>query len=202
MTMRTLLDLIQEFAVLNEAKTLARGVLPPDDERRWQELKRFYDLLMSQRGYCDKPASRFTPAQIREKVSARFRLRVTTDMEIIVESYSFFMSAQVGNLSCGGALLLSDTSLEIGTRVTLHLTDITRIDGVLPTRGEVVWQADQGVALGRRRYRVGVRFTDLENEIRTRLDGFVVEALESQILSLPTHMLDSKFIHKEKLILL
>ena len=32
--MKTLLDLIQEWATLNDAKTLAGGVLPRDDEAR------------------------------------------------------------------------------------------------------------------------------------------------------------------------
>ncbi len=199
MTMRTLLDLIQEFAVLNETKTLAKGVLPPSEEQRWRELKEFYDLLMSQRGYCNQPASRFTPTQIRETVSARFRLRVVTDMEVIVEHNSSFVSAQIGNISCGGVLLRCDSSMEVGAQLTLHLTDIARSEGLLVTRGEVVWQADQGEISGRRRYHLGVRFTGLENQIRTRLDTFVVETLESQILSLPKDVLDPKFIRREQL---
>ena len=74
-TMKTLLDLIQEFAVLNEAKTLARGVLPPDSEERWRELKKFYDLLMVQEDYCERPACRCSIEEIRQGISARVRLR-------------------------------------------------------------------------------------------------------------------------------
>ncbi len=66
--MKTLLDLIQEFAVLNEAKTLAKGVLPPDSEERWQELKEFYDLLMAQEDYCERPASRYSAEEIRQSI--------------------------------------------------------------------------------------------------------------------------------------
>jgi hypothetical protein len=201
MTMRTLLDLIQEFAVLNETKTLSNGVLPPAEEQRWRELKEFYDLLMSQRGYCSNPASRFDSNQIRETVSARFRLRVVAEMEVVVEYDSSFVSAQISNISCGGALLLCDTPLETGTQLTLHMTYITRGEGLFVTRGEVVWQADQGEAMGRRRHQMGVKFTGLENTIRTRLDTFVVETLENQIMSLPADMLDETFISREQLIL-
>ena len=45
--MKTILDLIGEFAVLNDAKVLQAGKLRPEDERRFQDLKAFYELLMS-----------------------------------------------------------------------------------------------------------------------------------------------------------
>ena len=37
------LDLVQEFSELNQAKIESWGSLPVASERRWQELKRFYD---------------------------------------------------------------------------------------------------------------------------------------------------------------
>jgi hypothetical protein len=105
---KTLLDLIQEFAALNEAKTLGKGSLPRAKENRWAELKRFYDMLMAQNGLAREPASPFTAAQIRERVAARGRLRVQTDLEIVVAQGPEYHRARVGNISRGGAMLHCD----------------------------------------------------------------------------------------------
>ena len=82
--MKTLLDLIQEWAALNESKTVAGGALPPDGEARWDELRKFYELLMAQDGLCAYPAARYSASEIRSAVSTRSRLRVRTDLEIVV----------------------------------------------------------------------------------------------------------------------
>ena len=66
--MKTLLHLIQEWADLSEAKTLAGGVLPPDDEARWNELREFYELLMTQDGLSANPVARHSAAEIRSAV--------------------------------------------------------------------------------------------------------------------------------------
>jgi hypothetical protein len=199
--MKTLLDLIQEFAVLNDAKTLGGGILPPADEKRWQELKEFYDLLMAQEGYCERPAARHTAEEIRHSVSARIRLRVRTDMEVIVQHQSDYLSGLLGNLSCGGALLLSDKLFDDGSRLTLHLTHIDRREGVLLTDGDVVWHANGGVTESKRRYRMGIRFIGLEKDDWTKLDTFIVESIETRLLSLRSDMLDPDFMRREQLAL-
>ena len=74
--MKTVLDLIGEFAVLNDAKVTWGGRLPPDAEKRWEELKGFYDLLMSNSGVATRPVTRrFSAKDVEEKVTARERLR-------------------------------------------------------------------------------------------------------------------------------
>ena len=120
---RTLLDLIQEFATLNESKTLSNGLLSREGEARWDELRDFYEMLMVQDGLCPEPASRFSAAEIRGKVVNRGRLRVRTDLETVVDLDADLHHARVGNLSCGGALLLSDEGFDQGTLVTLHLAN-------------------------------------------------------------------------------
>ena len=197
--MKTLIDLIQEFAVLNEAKTLARGVLPPDSEERWQELKKFYDLLMAQEGYCESPASRYSTEEIRQGISARSRLRVRTEMEGIVQKESDYASASIGNLSCGGVLLKCDTAFEAGTQLNLHLTNIERGEGAIVTQGDVVWLANGAAAESGPRYRMGFRFASLENDIRNKLDSYVVESIEKRLLSLPVNKLDPEFLRREQL---
>ena len=39
--MNTVLDLIGEFGLLNDAKGIWGEKFPPESERRWRELKRF-----------------------------------------------------------------------------------------------------------------------------------------------------------------
>ncbi|MGH9337207.1 MAG: PilZ domain-containing protein, partial [Vicinamibacteria bacterium] len=159
--MKSLLDLIQEYATLNDAKTLARGTLPPAREARWNELKRFYDMVMAQDGLARQPASRFTAVQIRDRVSERARLRVATDLEIVVALDDDYHRARVGNLSCGGVLLDCDPPFEVGTALTLHMANVSRGESVLPTEGRVVWRSKIGRSDGSFEYRFGVQFTDL-----------------------------------------
>ena len=200
--MKTLLDLIQEWAILSEAKSLARGVLPLDDEARWKELMEFYELLMAQDGLCAHPAVRYSAAEIRKVVSTRSRLRVRTDLEIMVMKDSEVHFARVGNLSCGGVLLLSDSSFEIGTVVLLHLANVSRGAEVLPTNGEIVWSADSGSSgSGTFRYRMGVQFAGLGAKEEESLDAYVVDCLETKLLSVSRDTLSSEFVKREGLAL-
>lgn len=195
---KTLLHLIQEYATLNEAKTLAGGRLPESKaEARWAELKDFYGLLMAQDGLCAQPASRFTAGQIRETISTRKRLRVHTDMEIVADQAGSFQRAKVANLSCGGVLLLCDEGLSKEAPLTLHLANVARGDGVLPTEGRIVWQADSGQKNGTFRYRMGIQFLGVGPAEERSLDTFVVDSLENKLLSLSREALDEDFLRRE-----
>ncbi len=197
--MKTLLDLIQEFATLNEAKTLARGALPPAQEARWIELKRFYDMLMAQDGLAREPAGRFTAEQIRDRVAARARLRVQTDLEIVVAQESDYHRALVGNLSCGGVLLHCDHGFEVDTRLTLHMANVARDESVLPTEGRVAWRSAGGQTGESFRFRMGVQFQGLGPEEERTLDSFVVDSLETKLLCLGRKSLDADFMRRESL---
>lgn len=197
---KTLLDLIQEYATLNEAKTLARGVLPKAQETRWLDLKRFYDMLMAQDGLARDPASRFTATQIRERVAARARLRVQTDLEIVVAQGSDYHRARVGNLSRGGVLLHCDQGFEVGTSLTLHMANVARDESVLPTEGRVAWRSE-GKANDSFRYRLGIQFKGLGPEEERTLDTFVVDSLETKLLCLGRESIDPEFMRREQLAL-
>jgi hypothetical protein len=199
--MKTLLDVMQEYAALNDAKTLGGGVLPRADEERWAELKEFYDLLMAQEGLSDRPAGRFTADDIRQTVTTRARLRVNTDMEIVVVQKATVDRAHVGNLSCGGVLLLCDTPFGKGGSLTLHLTNIARGAGILPADSEVAWLDDQGPSDTTFRYKIGIRFLALGESERNSLDSFVVDTLENKLLSLSRDALDPEFLRREQLVL-
>ncbi len=199
--MRTLLDVIQEWAALNDAKTVAGGTLPPAEEKRWEDLRTFYDFVMAQEGLCEKPASRFSADDIRSTVTTRDRLRVNTDMEIVVIKNGTAERAQVRNLSCGGVLLLCDTPFDKGHGLTVQLASVARGAGILPAESEVVWLVDQGVSDLSFRYKMGARFLDLGHTERTSLDYFVVDSLENKLLSLRRDALDPEFLRREQIVL-
>lgn len=197
--MKTLLDLIQEWAVLNEAKTRGGGILPPDDEARWSELKEFYDLLMAQDGLSSQPAVRYSAADIRRAVSNRSSLRVRTDLEIVVMKDSEVYFGRVANLSCGGVLLMSDSGFDVGTTILLQLSNVSRGAEVLPTRGDIVWSNDSGSGNGTFRFKMGVQFHGLGEKETQSLDAYVVDSLETKLLSLTHESLPPDFVTKERL---
>ena len=185
--MATLLDLIQEWAALSEAKTLAGGTLPESDEARWNQLREFYEHLMAQDGLSAQPAARYSAGEIRQTVETRSRLRVRSDLEIVVMT-----SSEVH-------LLLSDSEFGIGSGVMLHLANVSRGAEVLPTEGTIVWLADSGKSNGTFRYRMGVQFAGLGPKEERSLDQYVVDSLETKLLSLSRDALDEEFVLREKL---
>lgn len=197
--MATLLDLIQEWASLNEAKSDAGGTLAAKDEARWNELREFYELLMSQDGLCSRPVARYSASEIREAIANRSRLRVRTDLEIVVMREAEVHFARVGNLSCGGVLLLSDSGFDVGSDIVLHLANVSRGAEVLPTRGDIVWSADSGSSNGTFRFRMGVQFAGLGEKEAKSLDAYVVDSLETRLLSLSRDAIPSKLVEREHL---
>ena len=100
--MKTVLDLVGEFSVLNDEKVHCGGLLPPEAERRWFELKSLYDLLTAYNGIPRRPVMHhFSVEDIRRRVKDRQRLRVPTDLSIVLQCGEEFLSGQVLNLSRG-----------------------------------------------------------------------------------------------------
>lgn len=199
--MATLLDILGEYATLGEAKTAAGGRMDDASEARWWELQtEFYDVLMQQDGLARNPASRFSAADIRKTVLRRSRLRVETDMEIVVIRESDYHRARVGNLSCGGVLLLCDSVFDVSSHLTLHIANIARGDGLLPAEGQVVWNADTGKSNGTFRYRMGTQFIQLGNDDAKRLETLVIDNLENKLLSLRPESLSADFVKREGIV--
>jgi hypothetical protein len=199
--MKTLLDLIQEWAVLSEVKTLAGGLLPPRDETRWNELREFYELVMAQDGLPSQPLARYSAADIRRAVSKRSRLRVRSDLEIVVMMDSDVHFARVGNLSCGGVLLHSDSGFEVATPIVVHLANVSRGAEVLPAAAQIVWHVDSGASNGTFRHRMGVEFSDLKDKEEQSLDAYVVDSIETRLLSMSREALSPDFFARENITL-
>ncbi len=201
--MKTLLDLTREFAELHNAKTLAGGTLPPASEKRWSELREFYDQLMAHSGLPEKTTSyRYTADDIRRQVTDRERLRVRADMEIAILHQDDYYTGLAVNLSCGGMLFACDTFFDVDSRFLLFLANIGSGEGVIGVDGEVAWRTEFLEGEERElQHRMGIRFLEVPKHTEARLDDFVVETLENQLLSLDPSTLDPDFVQKEQLVL-
>lgn len=201
--MKTLLDLTREYAKLHNAKTLAGGTLPPASERRWSELKEFYEQLMAHTGLPEITTScRYTAEDIRRQVTDRERLRVRADMEIAVLHRDDYFTGLAVNLSCGGVLFACDTFFDIDSRFLLFLANIGTGEGFLGVDGEVVWRKEFLEGEERElQHRMGIRFLEVPALTEARLDNFVVETLENQLLSLDPRTLNPDFVQREQLVL-
>lgn len=201
--MKTPLDLTCEYAALDDAKKRYGGALPPAFEKRWAELKAFYDVLMTQNGFSGRPGTRrFTALDIRRELPHRMRLRVPAEMDIFVRYRGEYHTAQVVNLSCGGALLFADTLFRVGSRLTVYLSSVRRGSAALLTStGEVVWCAERGIAAHELPHRMGTRFIDLAKPVLDELEWRVIETLEQQLLALDASSLDPDFVRREQLVL-
>jgi hypothetical protein len=200
--MKTPLDLTCEFAALDDAKTRCKGHLPPSLEKRWVELKGFYDMLMAWNGVPERPAiQRYTAAEIRRKLTCRERLRVPAEMDIFFNHRGLYHTARLVNLSCGGVLLTADTRFDLGSRLTLYLIKFDR--GGMPfirTDGEVVWNVGARLDEAEPPDKMGVRFIELGRSVLEELDSFVIEILEQQLGAFDARALAPELVCQEHII--
>lgn len=184
--MYTVLDLIGEFGTLNDTKLRAGGSLPPEAEKRWTELKKFYELLMTREPVQESgDAHRFTAEDIRKCLSDRDRIRVPMETPIVFEHEGRHHTARVVNLSKSGVFVASETLIEAGSSVTLFLAGIFGGDQVpLETKGEVAWCTKRGVPEADLPRGMGIRFIDFPPEAQQELDAYVVETIANRISAL------------------
>lgn len=199
--MKTVLDLIGEFAALNDAKVRHGGTLSPDSEHRWEELKSFYDLLMAQNGLSRRPVTkRFSTSDIRKSVTSRERLRVPVELDMILRIDGDYLTVQVINISRGGVFLASDRLFPAGTRMTLFIANAYgEGDALFEAEGQVVWNSEYGIAESNLPRGMGVRFLGDQREIRHQLDSFVIETLEMRLSGVDANALAPDFISREDL---
>ena len=198
--MKTVLDLIGEFALLNDAKVMWGGRLPDEAERRWEELKDFYDLLMSQCGVGPRPVSRqFSAKDVREKVTSRERLRVPVETDMIFSVGGEFHAAKGVNVSRGGLYLSAPMILPSSSRVTVYLAsaDVTH-ESLLEANGEVVWSTLEVPGREQLPPGMGISFTTQENLLEQHLDAMVIDALVRHLSGVDANGLAPEFLLREK----
>lgn len=182
MALKDVLDLLEEFCQLNDAKTRSKGRLPSPSENRWRDLKALYDRLMSRHVRKEIPTtSQFASDDIRQRIKHRKRLRIRTEIEAFFCYGDNFLTSRLVNLSHGGLYLSSNVLLDRGSLITLYLPNLGSDYGELfETEGEVVWTTrgipESGLARG-----MGIRFRKMSGIAAEQLDSYIIESLQKQI---------------------
>ena len=200
--MKTILDLVGEFSALNDQKVHCRGELPPEAERRWLELKSFYELLTAYNGVPRRPVTHhFSADDIRRRVKDRQRLRVPTELGVVLQAGQEFLTAQVMNLSRRGVFLATERVLPVEAKLVLFLADPNNAS-LFEAEGKVVWTTDRsgltqlpqgmGMILGE---------DDPDGPVRGQLDTIVIETLERHLSGLDASTIAPYFLERESLIL-
>jgi len=202
--MKTVLDLVGEFASINDEKVRCGGKLPPDWERRWSELKGFYDLLMARNGGARRPLSRrFSADDIRVRVKVRERLRVPSSLDVVLKCEEGYYAGQIVNVSRGGAFLVSHMILPVDSELVLFLSNpYLGKAGLFEADGEVIW-ASEGSAGKEFSRGMGVRFAQDSGpgSVRYQLDCIVIDRLETQLSGVDSSAIAPHFLERECLVL-
>jgi hypothetical protein len=178
--MKSELQLVREFSELHEAKIDSWGTLPVAAEKRFQELKRFYDDLMWRRANDRIPADdRYETAEIRNGIPLRARLRIPAEMTAFFCHDEGYAPARSSNLSRGGLFLASEVTLSRGDRLTVYMPNLGRgYESLFETTADVVWAAREHEAVDRG---MGVRFHELPENAESQLDDFIVAFLRDRL---------------------
>ena len=178
--MKSELDLVREFSELNEAKVDSWGALPAPSEKRFRELKAYFEDLMGRRSTERIPLlDRHETFEIRNAVPGRARLRIPAEMSVFFCHDDAYAPARSLNLSRGGLFVGSDVTLSRGDRMTLYMPNLGRgYETLFETTVDVVWAARNGEAARRG---MGVRFQNLRPEAAEQLDDFLVAFLRDRI---------------------
>ena len=197
--MKTILDLIAEFAVLNDAKVQRGGKLDPDKERRFAELKDFYDLLMAHTGLTARRVTRrFSAEDVLSKITARERLRVPLETEMIFTSGGEFHAGLAVNVSRGGLFLSAREILPVDSPITIYLSSPDTIDpSLIETPAKVVWATARGISASLLPPGMGVSFVSKKGLVENYLDSMVIDSLVRHLSGVDATSLAPEFIGRE-----
>lgn len=202
--MKTVLDLVGEFASINDEKVRCGGKLPPDWERRWSELKGFYELLMARNGGSRPNLSRrFSAGDIRLRVRDRERLRVPSELDVVLKCSEGYYAGRVVNLSHGGAFVTSHVVLPADSKVVLFLSNpYLGKASLFEAEGDVIW-ASEGAAGEELSRGMGVRFEPDRGpgSVHYQLDCIVIDTLEKLLSGVDCTAITPHFLERESLVL-
>lgn len=179
--MKNVLDLLEEFGKLNDAKIDGNGYLPPKAESRWMELRTLYDGIMFSADSGNSPLPSFHIDEVRRRLKHRGRLRVRADMEAFFRYKDMYLSSRLVNVSRGGLFLSSNVLLDRGIRITVYLPNLAESYGDLfESKTEIAWtnrlKSQEGLPRG-----MGVSFRDIGGKAATQLDAYIVETISERI---------------------
>jgi Tfp pilus assembly protein PilZ len=184
--MKTVLDLIAEFGALNDAKMRTGSNLSPEADKRWAELKAFYELSMHQDGLeLDRSQPPISAADIRQRLLDRERIRVPTDASVVFQHAGEHFTGRVVNLSRSGLFLGSERLLETGAHLVICLSQIDRdTDDLFEVQGQVAWVTKNGVPELDLPRGMGVHFVEPSRNVIEKLDSYVVESIARHLARL------------------
>ncbi|UCE87097.1 MAG: PilZ domain-containing protein [Deltaproteobacteria bacterium] len=161
--MRDLPRLLREYARLERART-STG-LSPRDLSRWEALKQQLD-------------SHFSPGMKPDAQNRRASVRVPTRIKARFESLGKLQDSIMTNLSQGGVFINTAYPLEIGENVTIRI-DVDEDGSTLEIPGRVV-TTRVGSGFATQKMGMGIAFSDMEPDLRQKVDELYERALERQ----------------------
>ncbi len=185
--MKTTVDLIKEFGVLSDTRVRLGGTLAPSDQKRWEELKAFFEILMSQQGLRTlSERVPFSSRDLRDALAERERLRVPARGHAILQHEHGCLNASVVNLSRSGAYLAAETLFPVGIHTTVYLAELPGAeDGeILEFLGEVTWLSERGIPEADLPRGMGIRFVAMPEPLQERLDALVLGIIEQRLAHL------------------
>ena len=180
---KTVINMLEEYAALDESKVRFRGSLHPTSEARWRALKAFYDRLMSHppSQSVSSPPKRLSD-MIRNQLTHRGRLRVRSEMKIFFQYERAYYSSRLVNLSRGGLFIGSDILLSKGAPITLYLPNVgSDYNELFETRAEAAW-ATKGIPRAGLPRGMGIHFCEMAPSTAEQLDSFIIESLRKRLV--------------------
>jgi type IV pilus assembly protein PilZ len=139
------------------------GGLTPAELERWTRLKRSL-------------GQKFSPGLTDEQSDRRSSVRVPAQLQVDFQSIAELRGKLMTNLSRGGLFVATTHLLDIGTRVTLHIT-VESSGERLEIPAEVVSQ-NVGPRFESDPPGIGLRFLDMDADVAQRLDELYEETLQ------------------------
>ena len=161
--MQDIASRFREFAQLDKKR--ARDGLSAQELQRWTLLKR----LMQKK---------FSPGLRGDNADRRTSVRVPTQLAVQFGSVGELQQSLMTNLARGGVFIVTDHVVDIGTQFELRLA-IGKRGKELVVPVEVV-SHDIGPRSETAQGGMGLRFLDLEPEVRAEIDELYEKALKDQ----------------------
>jgi hypothetical protein len=197
--LKTVLDLVAEFAALNDTKVQQGGILDARQEGRFTELKAFYDLLMAHTGLSPRRVSRrFSAQDVVAKVKTRQRLRVPLETEIVFSTEGEFHAGLAVNVSRGGLFLSAPRILPVNSPITIYLASPEAIDQALvEAPAKVVWATERGISTSLLPPGMGLSIVRTRGSVESYLDAMVVDSLVRHLSGVDAEALAPEFVGRE-----
>jgi hypothetical protein len=197
--LKTVLDLVAEFAALNDTKVQHGGMLDARQERRFTELKAFYDLLMAHTGLSPRRVSRrFSAEDVIAKVKTRQRLRVPLETEIVFSTEGEFHAGLAVNVSRGGLFLSAREILPVHSPITIYLSSPEAVDEALvEAPAKVVWATERGISTSLLPPGMGLSIVSRRGSVENYLDAMVVDSLVRHLSGVDAEALAPEFVGRE-----